>query len=86
VPSFGDGSLLVAMNGRATVVGTGLGVYFLQVTDAPDVCTRGQSFTQRNVVAYRAPSGTIFDVRAWSGEGVESYRISVEAGQQTPVY
>jgi hypothetical protein len=63
------------------VVGTGLGVYFLQVTDAPDVCKPGQPLTLRNVAAYRAATGTSFDVRAWSGDGGEAYSISVESGQ-----
>jgi cyanophycinase len=74
-------ALLVEANGRAKVVGTGLGVYFLQVTDAPEVCKPGQPLTLRNVAAYHAPSGAMFDVRAWSGEGGEAYSISVEAGQ-----
>jgi cyanophycinase len=74
-------ALLMEQDGRATVVGTGLGVYFLQVTEAPDVCKHGQSLTLRNVAAYRAPAGARFDVRAWDGEGGEEYTISVEAGQ-----
>ncbi len=74
-------ALLVEANGRAKVVGTGLGVYFLQVTDAPEVCKPGQLLTLRNVAAYHAAAGASFDVRAWSGDGGEAYLISVEAGQ-----
>ncbi len=74
-------ALLVEASGRAKVVGTGLGVYFLQVTDAPEVCKPGQPLTLRNVAAYRAPTGAGFDVRAWSGDGGEAYLISVEAGK-----
>lgn len=74
-------ALLVEANGRAKVVGTGLGVYFLQITDAPEVCKAGQPLTLRNVAAYRAPTGAGFDVRAWSGDGGEAYSISVESGQ-----
>jgi cyanophycinase len=74
-------ALLVEAGGRAKVVGTGLGVYFLQVTEAPQVCKPGQSLTLRNVAAYYAPTGASFDVRAWSGDGGEAYSISVEAGQ-----
>jgi cyanophycinase len=74
-------ALLVEASGRAKVVGTGLGVYFLQVTDAPEACKPGQPLTLRNVAAYRAPTGAGFDVRAWSGDGGEAYSISVEAGQ-----
>jgi len=74
-------ALLVEANGRAKVVGAGLGVYFLQVTDAPEVCKPGQPLTLRNVAAYHAATGASFDVRAWSGDGGEAYSISVEAGQ-----
>jgi cyanophycinase len=74
-------ALLVEVNGRAKVVGTGLGVYFLQVTDAPEICKSGQPLTLRNVAAYHAPTGARFDVREWNGDGGESYVISVDAGQ-----
>jgi cyanophycinase len=74
-------ALLVEASGRAKVVGTGSGVYFLQVTDAPEVCKRGQPLTLRNVAAYRAPTGSTFDVRDWSGDGGEAYSISVESGE-----
>ena len=74
-------ALLVEASGRAIVVGTGSGVYFLQVTDAPEVCKPGQPLTLRNVAVYRAPTGARFDVRAWSGDGGEAYSISVESGK-----
>ncbi len=74
-------ALLVEAGGKGKVVGTGLGVYFLQVTDAPEVCKPGQPLTLRNVAGYHAPTGATFDVRAWSGDGGEAYSISVEAGQ-----
>jgi cyanophycinase-like exopeptidase len=75
-------ALLVEPNGRAQVVGTGLGVYFLQVTDPPEVCQPGRPLTFRNVAAYHAPSGARFDVREWNGDGGQrSYAISVDAGQ-----
>jgi cyanophycinase-like exopeptidase len=74
-------ALLVEASGRAKVVGTGLGAYFLEVTDAREVCKPGQPLTLRNVAAYRAPTGARFDVRAWSGHGGEAYSISVESGQ-----
>ena len=74
-------ALLVEASGRARVVGTGRGVYFLQVTDAPQVCSPGQPLTFRNVAVYHAPTGARFDVREWDGDGGESYVISVETGQ-----
>lgn len=74
-------ALLVEASGRAKVVGTGSGVYFLQVTDVPEVCKPGQPLTSRNVAVYHAPTGARFDVRDWSGDGGEAYSISVESGQ-----
>ncbi len=74
-------ALLAEVDGRAKVVGSGMGAYFLQVTDAPEVCKPGQPLTLRNVAAYHAPTGATFDIRAWNGEGGEAYTISVEAGQ-----
>jgi cyanophycinase len=74
-------ALLVEADGRAKVVGTGSGVYFLQVTEAPEVCKPGQPLTLRHIAAYHAPTGAVFDLRAWSGEGGEAYLISVESGK-----
>jgi|SRR5208282_3631279 len=74
-------ALLVEPNGRGKVVGSGRGVYFLQVTEAPAVCKPSQPLTLRSVEAYHAPTGSVFDIRDWSGDGGEAYSISVEAGQ-----
>jgi cyanophycinase len=74
-------ALLVEPDGHAKVVGTGLGVYFLQVTDAPALCKAGQPLTLQRVAAYHAPTGATFDLRAWNGDGGDSYEISVDAGQ-----
>jgi cyanophycinase len=74
-------ALLVEGDGRTKVVGPGLGVYFLQVTEAPEVCEPGRPLTMRNVAAYHAPTGATFDVRAWSGGGGDGYSISVESGR-----
>jgi cyanophycinase len=74
-------ALLVDASGRGRVVGTGLGVYFLQVTAAPQICRLGQPLTFNKISAYHAPTGASFDIRAWNGDGGEAYSISVEAGQ-----
>jgi cyanophycinase len=74
-------AVLVEVNGRSKIVGKGQGAYFLQVTEAPEVCKAGQPLTLRNVSAYHAPTGASFDVREWVGDGGEAYSISVEAGQ-----
>jgi cyanophycinase len=74
-------AVLMEVSGESKVVGSGKGAYFLQVTEAPEVCKQGQPLTLRNVNAYHAPVGASFDVRKWSGEGGEAYEISVEAGE-----
>ena len=74
-------ALLVEANGRGKVVGTGRGVYFLQVTELPEVCKPGLPLTLRNVAAYHAPTGATFDVRNWNGDGGEAYSISVDGGR-----
>ena len=74
-------ALLLEPNGQGKIVGTGLGVYFLEVTEAPELCKAGQPLTLRNVAAYRAPSGSHFYVQQWTGDGGQSYTISVDAGQ-----
>jgi cyanophycinase len=74
-------ALLMEVDGRAKVVGTGSGAYFLQLTDAPEVCQPGQPLTLRNVAVYHAPTGATFEIRAWNGEAGEAYSISLESGE-----
>jgi cyanophycinase len=74
-------ALLVEVNGRAKVVGSGMGAYFLRLAAEPEVCKPGQPLSLRNVAVYHAPSGAGFDIREWNGEGGEAYSLSVEAGQ-----
>jgi cyanophycinase len=74
-------ALLVEADGKGKVVGAGQGVYFLRVSDAPEVCKSGTPLTFEKVAAYHAPTGARFDLRAWSGEGGEAYSISVVSGQ-----
>ncbi len=74
-------ALLVEVDGRAKVVGSGQGAYFLQLTNPPEVCKPGQSLTVQNVSVYHAPTGATFDIRGWNGDGGESYSISVDTGQ-----
>jgi cyanophycinase len=76
-----NSALLIEVDGRSKVVGTGQGAYFLQVAGAPELCKPGQPLTLRNVAAYHAPTGATFNIRDWTGEGGEAYSISVETGQ-----
>jgi cyanophycinase len=73
-------AVLVEPDGKATVVGTGRGAYFLQVTAPPQVCKPSVPLTVRSISAYRASSGAHFDLKSWMGDGGEGYSISVENG------
>jgi len=76
-----NSAVLMEVNGESKVVGTGKGAYFLQITEAPEVCKQGQPLSLRDVSVYHAPAGARFNLREWKGEGGEAYSISVEAGQ-----
>jgi cyanophycinase len=72
---------LVEANGKATVVGTGRGAYFLRPTGAPEVCEQGVPLTFRGVSVYRVSAGGHFDLTSWAGEGATAYSLSVERGK-----
>jgi len=76
-----NSTVLMEVNGESKVVGTGKGAYFLQITEAPEVCKQGQPLSLNNVSVYHVPAGARFNLREWKGEGGEAYSISVEAGQ-----
>ena len=74
-------AVLVETDGKATVVGTGRGAYFLRPTQAPEVCEKGTPLTFRNVSVYRVPAGGHFDLTSWTGDGGTAYSLSVERGK-----
>ncbi|HKH97612.1 MAG TPA: cyanophycinase [Candidatus Sulfotelmatobacter sp.] len=74
-------AVLVEADGKATVVGTGKGAYFLRPTQAPEVCERGVGLTFHNVSVYRVKAGGHFDLTSWTGEGGTAYSLSVERGK-----
>ncbi|MBS1853262.1 MAG: cyanophycinase [Acidobacteria bacterium] len=73
-------AVLLEPDGKATVVGFGLGAYFLRVTQPPDVCKPDTPLTMKGIATYHAPTGAHFDVTSWSGQGGESYTLSVTQG------
>lgn len=74
-------AVLVEGNGKARVVGTGKGAYFLRPTQGPEVCEKGMPLTLRGVSVYRVKAGGHFDLRAWTGVGGTAYSLSVERGK-----
>jgi cyanophycinase-like exopeptidase len=73
-------AVLLEPDGKATVVGFGLGAYFLRVTQPPDICKPDTPLTMKGIAAYHAPTGAHFDLTTWVGQGGESYTLSVENG------
>ena len=77
--------MLVEASGSATVVGKNT-AYFLQTTNAPEVCAPGKPLTLRNVNVYRiaATSGPVlFDLPRWRGTGGLAYSLDVVDGVVT---
>jgi cyanophycinase len=74
-------AVLVESDGKASVVGTGKGAYFLHPTQKPDVCVNGEPLTFRAISVYRVPAGGHFDLNSWTGDGGTSYSLSVVNGK-----
>jgi cyanophycinase len=74
-------AVLVEADGRARVVGTGKGAYFMRPTQAPEVCGKGAPLTFRGISVYRVRARGRFDLPTWTGEGGAAYSLSVEHGR-----
>jgi len=73
-------AVLVEADGKAMVVGSGKGAYFLKPTQTPEVCERGRPLTFRTISVYRVSAGGKFDLSSWSGAGGAGYSLSVVNG------
>lgn len=73
-------AVLVDEKGKAVVVGSGQGAYFIRPTVAPQVCKEGAPLTFSDIEVHRAPKGARFDLPAWAGQGGVSYSLSVKDG------
>jgi cyanophycinase len=73
-------AVLVEADGKARVVGSGRGAYFLRPTQVPETCQSNVPLTWREISAYHASQGAHFDLISWTGEGGESYSLSVDKG------
>jgi cyanophycinase len=73
-------AVLVEADGKAAVVGTGQGAYFLRPTKPPEACRKGERLTFKDILAYKAPAGAHFDLSTWTGDGGAGYTLTVEQG------
>jgi cyanophycinase-like exopeptidase len=74
-------AVLVEADGKATVVGTGKGAYFLRPAHTPEICEEGKPLTFREIGVYRVKAGGHFDLGSWTGDGGVAYTLSVENGK-----
>lgn len=74
-------AVLVEADGKATVVGSGKGAYFLRPAQAPKICKTDVPLTFKNVSVYHARSGGHFDLLSWKGDGGTAYSLSVDKGR-----
>ena len=72
-------AVLVAPDGKATVVGAGW-AYFLEATQAPEVCKANTALTFRGVTVRSLRADEQFNVLQWSSNDGVSYTLSVESG------
>jgi cyanophycinase len=73
-------AVLVEADGKAVVVGSGKGAYFMSTSNPPEICQPKTPLTFRNISVYKASAGSHFDLSSWSGQGGVSYELSVEGG------
>jgi cyanophycinase len=73
-------AVLVGADGKATVVGSGRGAYFLRPNGPPEICQPKVPLTFRNVSVHRVVAGGHFDLKIWTGDGGVSYSLNVEKG------
>jgi cyanophycinase-like exopeptidase len=74
-------AVLVEGDGKAKVVGTGKGAYFLRPTHSPELCKKDEPLTFRNIEVIRVQSGGTFDLDKWTSDAGTSYTLSVVAGK-----
>ena len=74
-------AVLVERNGKARVIGSGKGAYFLSTRGGPEVCRENAPLTFRDVTVYRGPARSTFDLRDWKGKGGAAYSLSVIQGK-----
>jgi cyanophycinase len=74
-------AVLVEADGKANVVGTGKGAYFLRPTKAPEVCEKDVPLTFHDISVYRVKAGGHFDFVSWAGDGGIAYSLSVKNGE-----
>jgi cyanophycinase len=72
-------SVLLDPDGQAEVVGAGH-AYFMESTQAPEVCKAGTPLTFRGIAVRSLAAGQRFEVAHWGSNEGTAYTLSVEGG------
>jgi cyanophycinase len=73
-------AVLVEADGKAMIVGSGKGAYFVRPSTHPSICKPKTPLTLSGISVYRAPAGAYFDLHSWIGRGGIPYKLSVDKG------
>jgi cyanophycinase len=74
-------AVLIEADGRARVIGSGKGAYFLSVQKPPRACADGKPLTFSEISVYHGPAGSAFDVKSWAPQTGTGYSLSVVDGK-----
>jgi cyanophycinase len=74
-------AVLVERSGKARVIGSGIGAYFLSVRGGPEVCRENTPLTFRDISVYHGPTGSEFNLKEWKGKRGTPYSLSVVEGK-----
>jgi cyanophycinase len=69
-----NAAVLVEPDGSATIVGKGP-AYFLEAKNPPELCRAKTPLRMEAVSVHRAPAGTGFNLKTWTGEKGDDYRL-----------
>jgi cyanophycinase len=75
-----NAAVLLELDGSAKVVGLGP-AYFLETTKSPETCRRKTPLQFAGIKVHRSPAGAAFNLKTWSGESGDDYRLAAVNGQ-----
>jgi cyanophycinase len=75
-----NAAVLLEPDGQAKIVGSGP-AYFIEAKRLPEVCRKSTPLQMTGISVHRAPRGTTFNLKAWSGEGGDDYVLSANGGE-----
>jgi cyanophycinase len=72
-------AVLVEADGSTALAGKNA-AYFLRAQSKPEICTKAQPLTYRNISVYKISGTATFNLRNWRGNSGIAYNLSAEKG------